>query len=76
MSDLYNRYFIFSQQQMNLRIDIESKLGVKPKFGTVIVNGSPKIFTDILVDMSTSRFGDSKILITGDIRKIKYTEAT
>lgn len=74
-ADMYTRYFVFSQQQMDLRIDIEKKkLGKAPKFGTVIVNGSPKIFTEILLDMKSSRFGDAIVLTSGDIRKIKYTE--
>ena len=74
MSDLYNRYFVFSQQQMDMQVKIEANLGKKPVFGTVIVNGSPKIYTDILADMGACRFGDSIIVTSGDIRKIKYTE--
>lgn len=75
MSDMYKRYFVFSQKQMDLRISVEKdKLGRSPKFGTVIVNGSPKVFTEIVTDMSSCRFADAVMLISGDIRKIKYTE--
>jgi len=73
-NDLYNRFFVFSQQQMDLRISIEKKTGKNPKFGTVIVNGTPKVYTDIVASMNQVRFADSIIVTSGDIRKIKYTQ--
>jgi len=74
MSDIYLRYFVFSQQQMELKKSVELKLGRKATFGTVIVNGSPKVYTDVLASMSTSRFGDAVVLTSGDIRSISYTD--
>jgi hypothetical protein len=73
--DLYKRYFVFSQKQYDMRMEVENKkLGQKPKFGTVVVNGSPKVFTEIVRDMNNCKFSDAIVLTSGDIRKIKYTE--
>ena len=75
MSNIYARSFIFSNKQMQDRIDIEtSKGGKKPSFGTVIVKGVPKIFTEILTVGSKSRYADARTLITGDIRSIRYND--
>jgi hypothetical protein len=50
--------------------------GAKPKFGSVIVNGVPKMYTDIVTSMDKARFSDSTLLLRGDIRKISYTNRT
>ena len=65
----YDRIFIFSQEQMDLKKRVE---GNRCKFGTVVVNGSKKIYTDIVKNMSRVQYGDAKVIIQGDIRKIKY----
>jgi hypothetical protein len=39
----------------------------------VVVNGSQKIYTDIVTDMSKTPFADAKILIKGKKNKISYT---
>lgn len=72
MADIYTRYFAFSQKQMEVRRKIETK----PKFGTVIVNGSPKVYTDIMTsaNQNDKQYPDTIVLISGDIRKIKFTE--
>ena len=71
MANIYNRYFVFSQKQMDIRKKAESS----PKFGTVVVNGIPKTYTDILLspNQNDKLFPDSVILIEGDIRKLKFT---
>ena len=74
MSDLYYRYFLFSQEQKNMRLKVEGNLGKQIKFGTVVVNGVAKQYTDIVIDPNKSKFSDAVIVTHGDIRKIKYTE--
>lgn len=63
--------FIFSQQQMQ---EIKQIMGKEARFGTVIVNGTRKTYTDIVKSMDTVKFSDSYKLIEGDINYIKYTE--
>ena len=74
VSDIYKRYFIFSREQQKKRIEIETKLGKSTVFGTVIVNGSSKIYTDIVLNMDDCRHADSILVIMGDVRKLKYTD--
>lgn len=45
-----------------------------PTFGKVIVNGVPKVYTDILTTMGNAPFADAELLISGDIYKIKHTK--
>lgn len=45
-----------------------------PTFGKVIVNGVPKVYTDILTTMDNAPFADAELLISGDIYKIKHTK--
>lgn len=74
MNDIYKRYFIFSRDQMEMKQKLSAERGQVITFGTVIVNGSPKVFTDIILDPEKIIFPDSIILISGDIRYIKYKE--
>jgi hypothetical protein len=75
MSNIYERCFIFSREQMEHRISVETANGGStPKFGSVIVNGIPKTYTDIVVSMDKARYSDSTLLVRGDIRTIKYTQ--
>ena len=75
MSNIYERCFVFSREQMDNKIKIEtSNGGKKPKFGTVIVNGIPKTYTDIVLSMDKVRFSDANLLVRGDIRTVKFTE--
>lgn len=71
MADSNNVIFIFSQQQMQERIRI---LGKETKFGTVVVNGTRRTYTDIVKSMSNVKFSDSYKLIEGNLNDIKYTE--
>lgn len=72
--DLYTRHFIFSREQMELKKKIEQKTKTKVEFGKVMVNGAQKVFTDIVKDKKDCKFSDAIVLISGDIRTIKYTE--
>lgn len=69
------RIFIFSRTQQDKITENETKIsGSKPRFGQVIVRGTPKVYTDIVHSRSNIRYADSKILIEGDITKIKYSK--
>lgn len=69
MVDIYNRIFIFSREQMNRKKLIEGK---NATFGTVIVKGSSKTYTEIIRKITPSLPSDYEIVTSGDIRKIKY----
>lgn len=76
-NNIYYRVFIFSQTQHDKLIEIEKSRGVgEPRFGTVIVRGSPKVYTAVLVSRDNIRYPDSKVLIEGDIRNIKFTKGS
>lgn len=70
--DIYKRYFIYSRQQQEDKMNIDRKMGRNSKFGTVLVNGVAKTYTDIVTDMSKCKFSDSILICSGDIRKIKF----
>ena len=74
MSDTRIYYWIYSRTQQD-RIDAANKAAglVNPTYGKVVVNGSQKIYTDIVTDMSRTPFTDAKILIKGRKDKISYT---
>ena len=75
-NDINYRYFMFSKDHYDKTLEIEKKAGNNYKFGSVIVNGYPKKFTMITrnPETYTQRYPDAKVVISGDIRKIKYTE--
>lgn len=70
--DIYHRVFIFSREQQEQKIAVDKKMGRKTVFGTVLVNGVPKTYTDILTSMSNAKFADSIEVTSGDIRKIRF----
>lgn len=73
MSNIYTRYFIFSKSQYDNIKSIATKRGdSNPKFGTVVVNGVPKTFTAMVASLENLRYADSRVLISGDMRTIKY----
>lgn len=67
--DIYNRIFIFSKEQMKRKKEIEGK---NAKFGTVIVKGSSKTYTEIVRSINSNLPSDYEIITSGDIRHIKY----
>lgn len=67
--DIYNRIFIFSKEQAKRKKEIEGK---NARFGTVVVKGSNKTYTEILRNLNGNLPSDYEIIISGDIRKIKY----
>ena len=75
MSNMYERTFVYSREQMQQIKKNEAALGnTHPKVGSVVVNGVAKDFTEILPPGRTSRFADARTIITGDMRAIKYTD--
>ena len=68
-TDIYERIFIFSKEQMDRKKQIEGK---NAKFGTVTVNGVSKIYTAIIRRITPNLPSDYQIITSGDIRKIKY----
>ena len=70
--DIYKRYFIYSREQQELKIAMDRKLGKNSKFGTVLVNGVPRRYTDVVTDTSKCKYADSIVVCSGDIRKIKF----
>jgi len=75
---LYTRYFMFSREHYeNLKRLAKQNGNLNPKFGTVMVNGSYKPYTMLTnhPDVYSSRYGDARVVASGDIRKIRYTEA-
>ena len=68
-TDIYERIFIFSKEQMDRKKAVEGK---NAKFGTVIVNGTSKVYTAIIRRITSNLPSDYQIITSGDIRKIKY----
>lgn len=75
-SNIYKRYFVFSKEQMDKIKSINAKMSKRITFGTVVVNGSAKIYTDIVTNMDKCKYADSILVTEGDIRRIKYTNPT
>lgn len=75
MADLYTRYFMFSNEHLNKIRELASKNGdMNPKIGKVLVHGNYKKYTFMTnnPDVYSSRYADARIVVSGDIRKIKY----
>lgn len=70
MKSIWYRYFIYSQEEEELKKKID---GENASFGSVIVRGIPKRYTSIVIDKNKTK-ADSIIVTEGDIRKIKYTQ--
>ncbi len=76
-NNIYFRYFVFSETQMNNAKKIANTRGdMSPEFGKVFVHGTAKTYTDIVASINNLRYSDSKIITSGDIRNIKYTQPT
>lgn len=65
-------YFIYSKEEMELMKNIAKKRGKNLTLGTVIVNGLPKTYTNIVLNPSDSRFTDAIIVTSGILGDIKY----
>lgn len=67
-------YFIYSKQQLNMRRQLAEKIGGTFIPGTVTVQGTNKIYTEILSELP-SRFSDSKVIAIGELSSFNYKEA-
>lgn len=67
-------YFIYSKEHMELMTNIAKKRGKTITLGTVIVNGSPKKYTDIVSSPSATRYTDAVVVTSGILGNIKYTK--
>ena len=65
-------YFMYSKSQLDMRIELEKKMGKKFKPGEVIVNGRRKPYTEIITDPKNSRYSDAVIVTYGNKENIKY----
>lgn len=68
-------YFLYSEQQLKDRSEIEKKMSRVFNPGTVIVGGRKKIFTE-LSKSSSNRYPDCKIIAEGYKSKMLYTNPT
>lgn len=69
-------YFLYSDEQLRLRTEVESKLNKKFVPGEVLVNGDWKEFTQISTSPTSTMFVDTKVIAEGYIDKMKYKECT
>lgn len=65
-------YFMFSSSQLKLRKEVEQQLGKEYRPGTVIVQGKPKQFTEIVDNPKKSSYSDSIIVTSGILSKTQY----
>lgn len=72
MSNNRIKYFLFSSQQMKMKVEVEAKIGRKYKPGTVLVNGAYKQFTEISDTPNNIRFPDSIVVASGDLSQMRY----
>lgn len=68
------KYFLFSSQQMKMRMEVEARIGRKYKPGTVLVKGSYKQFTDITDTPTSIRFPDSILVASGKLSEMTYVK--
>ena len=67
------KYFFYSNEQLNMRKQVESGMGKKFKVGHVVVNGVRKPFTE-MSSSDKSRYADAKLVTQGDPTTMIYTE--
>ena len=72
-SEEKTKYFIFSSQQMKMKIEVEAKIGKKYKPGTVLAKGGYKQFTDILDTPTSIRYPDAILVASGKLSEMRYT---
>ena len=74
--DINTRYFMYSREHHDKINDLEAKAGNKRKLGKVFINGTTKQYTAIVRNPNeyAKLYSDAITIVTGDIRKINYTE--
>lgn len=66
-------YFLYSEQQLKKRTEVEAKLNNKFHPGVVIINGKRLNFTE-MSKSKTNRFPDVKIVAQGSKSKMKFVD--
>ena len=76
IKDMNYRYFMFSAEHYAQIMKTETKAGNRFKPGKVLQAYNWMVFTSIVRDPEaySKRYSDAKIVMSGDIRKIKYQE--
>jgi hypothetical protein len=69
-----NVYFVFSKEQMDFKKEFAKKRGKIITFGTVIVRGVPKTYTDIVTSIDNLRYPDATVVASGILGNFKYTK--
>lgn len=66
------KYFMFSATDAKSKAEIAKKIGKDYHPGEVLTNGIYKQFTEIVDNPTNTRFTDSVIVTSGDIREMIY----
>ena len=69
------KFFMYSKEQYDKRVAIESKIGRKYIPGEIIINGEPRRFTEVS-NKFNSRFKDVVLIYQGDPSSVKYIMPT
>lgn len=67
-------YFLYSEQQLKNRTEVEKKMGRTFSPGTVIVNGKKQNYTELSKRNTNSRYPDCKIVAEGWLSRMTYTK--
>lgn len=70
------RYFIYSKNQHDMRVEVDKRINKVFTPGKVLVKGTWVPYTTLTNDPSTVTFPDAKIVIEGNINEINYKEPT
>lgn len=66
------KFFMYSKEQQDKRSAIEKKIGRKYIPGTIMIDGTPKKFTEVSNSFN-SRFKDVILVYQGDPSNVNYT---
>lgn len=67
------KYFIYSEEQLKFRKQLEGKINKKFMSGIVYVKGVKKAFTELCNTENGSKYTDAKVVASGELSKMKYT---
>lgn len=70
------KYFLFSQQQYQLRKEVELKIGRIYIPGKVVANGRWKDYTEISDSPTNNKFADAKVIAEGYLDRMEYKQST
>ena len=70
--DIAERKFVFSRSQLEDKKKFAENIHKTYTPGSVIVNGKPRPFTEMLNASRSSNYPDSQIVIVGSIRNIHF----